>query len=395
MRVAYICADPGVPVFGCKGCSVHVQEVIRALAQQGARVDLFTTRAEGERPPGLGAVHLHPLPPPHGPDDASREMAAMSANRQTLDALTRDGPFDLVYERYSLWSYAGMEYARAADVPGLLEVNAPLIDEQAEHRCLVNRELAQRVAARAWSAASVLIAVSDEVCEYLERFAEASGHVEIIANGVDPRRFPRAVSPVRQDGSGKFTIGFVGSLKPWHGLSTLVDAFASVASDMPHTRLLIVGDGPERPRLEGSLAARGLREACFFTGAVPAAEVPGYLADMDVAVAPYPALPSFYFSPLKVLEYMAAGLPVVASRLGQITKLISQEINGLLCPPGDSVALARALCRLREDPALRQRLGKAAREAVLTKHTWDAVAKRILRLAEEQRASRFADVMRS
>src|SRR5262249_53202779 len=82
--------------------------------------------------------------------------------------------------------------------------------------------------------------------------------------------------------------------------------------------LLIVGDGPERPRLEADLCARGLRELTQFTGSVDSDEVPGLLASMEVAVAPYPKLASFYFSPLKVYEYMAAGLPIVASRIGQL-----------------------------------------------------------------------------
>jgi len=90
---------------------------------------------------------------------------------------------------------------------------------------------------------------------------------------------------------------------------------------------------------------------------------------------------NFYFSPLKVYEYMAAGLPVVASRVGQLQKLIEPGVNGLLVPPGDTAALAAALGRLQSDPQLRLRLGQAARAAVIRQHTWDAVAEQILRLA--------------
>jgi glycosyltransferase involved in cell wall biosynthesis len=102
---------------------------------------------------------------------------------------------------------------------------------------------------------------------------------------------------------------------------------------------------------------------------------------MDAAVAPYPELTPFYFSPLKVYEYMAAGLPVVASRIGQLAALIRPRDNGLLCAPGDAEALADALRLLRDNPALRRSLGDAAREDVLRDHTWDAVARRVLELA--------------
>jgi glycosyltransferase involved in cell wall biosynthesis len=89
---------------------------------------------------------------------------------------------------------------------------------------------------------------------------------------------------------------------------------------------------------------------------------------------------NFYFSPLKVYEYMAAGRAVIASRIGSLCELIEHETNGLLCLPGDVDALAGAILRLKADAALRQRLGAAARQTVLANHTWDEVARRTLLL---------------
>ena len=104
---------------------------------------------------------------------------------------------------------------------------------------------------------------------------------------------------------------------------------------------------------------------------------------MDAAVAPYPEQDDFYFSPLKVYEYMAAGLPVVASGIGQLNDLIEDGTNGLLCAPGDSADLAGALRRLQIDPGLRTKLGSEARRTMLSEHSWDAVARRIIALARE------------
>src|SRR5207245_2286466 len=131
MRIAYVCADPGVPVFGRKGCSVHVQEMLRALQGHGAGVDLFAARVD----------------------------------------------------------------AAPAGVPGLLEVNAPLIEEQAAYRGLRDAAGADRVAARAFRAASVLLAVSAEVAAWLERRGVARGRVHVIPNGVDAERFRPDVRP--------------------------------------------------------------------------------------------------------------------------------------------------------------------------------------------------------
>jgi glycosyltransferase involved in cell wall biosynthesis len=381
MHVAYVCADQGVPVFGRKGASIHVQEVVRALIAQGADVELFAASLGQDMPDGLEAVPVHRLPVASGPDGASREQQALRANEHLARALDQQAPFDLIYERYSLWSFAGMELAREIGVPGLLEVNAPLIEEQADYRGLVDRQAAEEVAARAFGAATALVAVSQEVGRYLERYPDARGRVHVVPNGVNLERFPPRPAASYDRRHTAFTIAFVGSLKPWHGVPILVEAFAALHLQSPGARLMIVGEGPEHDKLAGDVCRRRLADAVHFTGWVPPSDLPALLASVDVAVAPYPELPHFYFSPLKVYEYMAAGLPVVASRVGQIAELIEDEVNGLLCPPGDASALAEAIDRLRREPEMRRRLGRAARVTISRDYTWDAIARRILSVA--------------
>ena len=166
-----------------------------------------------------------------------------------------------------------------------------------------------------------------------------------------------------------------------NGTLVLADAFARVHAQDAGARLLIVGDGPERATLEATLLDRRIRDAVHFTGAVNPDEIPGWLASMHVAVAPYPALENFYFSPLKLFEYLAAGLPTIASRVGQVTEFLRDGETGLLVPPGDAKALASALLRLRADTALCARLGANGRATIERGHTWDAVVERLLTLA--------------
>src|SRR4051794_40395990 len=99
MRVAYVCADPGVPIFGSKGCSIHAQEILRALVKRDAQVDLFATSLGGEPPPGLQTVRLRGLAPAPKGELAAREQMSLAANGDLRRALEREGPFDLVYER--------------------------------------------------------------------------------------------------------------------------------------------------------------------------------------------------------------------------------------------------------------------------------------------------------
>ncbi len=384
LRLAYICADPGIPVFGSKGASIHVQEVVRALQRRGASVDLFASRCEGMPSRELQNVRCHALPQPASDDPAAREREAVAANERLTEMLRRTGPFDVVYERYSLWSFAGMEHARDRGIPGLLEVNAPLITEQSVHRVLVDPHMATGVAARAFASATSALAVSNEVADYVARFTR-SDRVHVVPNGVDPERCAPHIAPQLPAPPGVCTLGFAGSLKPWHGIDVLVDAFERIHRAMPQSRLLVVGDGPERSTLERFARRFEAADSVIVTGAVSPDEVPGLLTSMDVSAAPYPRRPHFYFSPLKIFEYMAAGLPTVASGIGQVTEVIEHDVTGILCPPGDPDALSRSVIDLFSTPEKRRRLGASARRRACAAHTWESVASRILEIAGHAR----------
>lgn len=207
MRIAYVSVDPGVSVFGPHGANVHIQEIVREFAAQGHEVTIFTTRRG----------------------------------------------FDLVYERYSLFSTVIAE----VNQPGVLEVNSPLLDLQRAHRDVVEYAI--------WAAA------------------------------------------VAQE--------------QW--------------------QLRIVGDGPQRVPLMN--LAQKLRVDADFRGAVSPSEIPGQLRGSAIGVAPYPETVSahHYFSPLQVYEYLAAGLPIVASSIGQIPHAVGDA--GVLVPGSNASTLAQAL----------------------------------------------------
>jgi glycosyltransferase involved in cell wall biosynthesis len=382
MRIAYICADPGIPVFGCKGASIHVQSVLREFLRQGHEVELFATRFGGDPPADFKAVKLHPLPTlPKGMQlDAqqAREQAALSANLELRIALENAGTFDLIYERYALWSYTGLEFARDRNIPSVLEVNAPLIEEQEAHRGLVLASEAQQVAHRVFGAATILVAVSEEVATYLKGYATAKGRVHLVPNGVDLSRFPSDLQPALPD--PRFTVGFVGTMKPWHDLPTLLEAFARFHQEVAESRLLLIGDGPLRATLESQAKVLGIESDVVFAGAVPPGEVPGYLASMDVAIAPYPADRPCYFSPLKVYEYMAAGLPTIGSAVGQLATLIAEGETGHLYEAGNVEALKTQLLHFSIYPAEREQMGHNARHQA-ERHSWAQVVQTILQLA--------------
>lgn len=380
LRIAYVCADPGVPVFGRKGCSIHVQEVVRAFVRMGHTVTLFARRWGGEVPADLAGVQCIALNGTQRVTSAERERDLAIANRALPNQLEAHGRFDIVYERYALWSSAAMQWARRRGIASVLEVNAPLVEEQASHRELHDRGLAEAISLEALIAARQVVAVSSGMSQWLVEQGVDPGKIDVIANGVDVARFSPDFSTHEADP----VIGFVGTLKPWHGLSVLVEASRLLRLRGDRFRLLLVGDGPERAAIVHDLAAAGLSDRSELTGAVNPEDIPALLARMDIAVAPYPALDGFYFSPLKVMEYMAAGKAVVASCIGDIDGLVDHGVSGCLCPPGDAAALANTLAALIGNPDQRTHLGRAARVKAQRTMGWDAVASRVLALAAER-----------
>ncbi len=385
MHVAYVCADAGVPVFGTKGCSIHVQEIVRAFLRRGDSVEIFAARIGGKPPADLNNCVVHEFPLAKHVTIAGRESAQQGIARsiaQHIDFLQ----FDLIYERYSLWSDDIQQRSADSGVHSILEVNAPLIDEQQLHRELHNRSGAEQCAVNAFHNAGRIVAVSAEVAEYVRAFfLNQTGRrlttVQVVNNGVDVDRF-RPSGPVHDrcetDSNSGLKIGFVGSLKPWHGVESLLDAFHLLAQVFPDTQLKIIGDGPMRDSLESSLQGSVNAHRIHFSGAVPAEEMPLHLASLDIAVAPYLSSVGFYFSPLKVYEYMACGLPVVASATGQLNELITDGENGLLYEAGNVRELTDALIRLADNGALRKKLGTAARTTVVNNHSWQQTLERIL-----------------
>ncbi|WP_165065705.1 glycosyltransferase family 4 protein [Marisediminicola senii] len=383
MRVAYVCADPGIAVFGTKGASVHVQEIVRAFRERGDTVTVYCTR-RGDAIP----VDLCDLPViesrAKAENAADREVAIANAAATLAQAAIADG-CDLVYERYSLFSTAAASIRDALGVPTVLEVNSPLIEEQRQHRVLVDEAGARAATAVAIDSADVVACVSQPVADWAARFrTRQPDRVIVAANGVNTRRIrpatpsapadlAAAATPSAED-DGCLTVGFVGTLKPWHGVDALIRATALAGG---RWRVLIVGDGPERDAVQHLAETLGVDVE--FTGAVAPAGIPHQLARFDVAVAPYPAAGADqYFSPLKLYEYLAAGLPIVASRIGQIPSVIDHGRTGLLVEAGDDRALADALLRLRDDASLRRLLGVAARELAVRDHDWVTVLRGIL-----------------
>ncbi len=403
VRLLYLCSDYGIRPTGTKGASIHLRAITRALAELGHEVRLLSPHQSpnGDHPlrrliqtgGGEFAKSIKTLKHwlvDHDLDDTvARELRPLLYNswapRQAVKAVGEFPPAAIV-ERLSLLGHVGLDLAEAWHVPLIVEVNALLTEESRSFRKLQLGRLADAIERRVLERADAILAVSAPLAERIAELGICADKIHVVPNGVDLRVFENAPSrSARRATLGlrdEFVIGFCGSLKSWHGVDVLLAAFAEFLETDPAARLLIVGSGPAEESLRAAVETTHMNASVTFTGAVPHSEVAANLRAMDVAVAPFKSMDGFYFSPIKLFEYMAADTCVVASKLGQIQDVITDGVNGLLCRPDDAHDLCAALIKARQSKALRARLASAALQTVRNRYTWQRAAETTSRVIE-------------
>ena len=341
--------------------------VAEGLARLGHEVHVLVT-ANGPRPDGK--VHWIDLPPPAG----RKELRWV--NTGAVRSLARDLKPDVVIERYYNFAGEGVRAAPEIGALAVLEVNAPVVDHPGSRKQILDRLLLVEPMRR-WR--EYLCAQSDLIVTPSQAILPAatpSAKVLQLEWGADTERFhPQVEGPVPFDRPADTVAVFSGAFRNWHGTIHIITALRELhARGRTDVGAVLIGDGPELTRVRE--AARGLN-GVIFTGALPHEQIPACLAACDFGVAPFdpethPALSlGFYWSPLKIFEYMAAGLPVVAPALDRIPTLVGHNREGLLYDTAIPTGLPHAFEALT-DVSLRQRLGRAARERAVRDYSWAA-----------------------
>lgn len=360
------------------GQSVHVEELVAALRALGHEVVVVGPGFYEQS--GFGGesrlvARLRRLLP-----GAVGEIAELFYNipaYRRLARTCRELRPDLIYERYNLYYLAGAWLARRHRVPYFLEVNGPLAEERSRHGGLKLQRLARRCEGFVWREADLALPVTAALREHLLAVGVRPERARVVANGVVLERFA-APAPVSRDPP---VLGFVGFVREWHGLDTVIRAMAA-HPEVPAV-FTVVGEGPAKPALVALAAELGIAGRVRFTGLVPHEQVPGTVAGFDVALQPRSVE---YASPLKIFDYMAAGRAIVAPDQPNIREILEDGRTALLFDPGEPQAMWAAAARLLADADLRQRLGQAARaELEARDYTWRGNAKRITAWAGEAR----------
>jgi glycosyltransferase involved in cell wall biosynthesis len=218
--------------------------------------------------------------------------------------------------------------------------------------------------------ADALTAITDDCRQHALRAGAPDERIRIVTNGADLRRFhPAAGAPERP--WGERMVFACRQLFPRKGIRFLIEAAAILKRRFPDLRVVLAGDGFERPALERLARERGLADDCIFLGWVPNADLPRYY--QAAAVSVIPSLEEGFGIP--AAEAMGCGIPVVASDAGGLPEVVEDGVTGFVVPKGNVDALVDAIGRLLSDEEMRARMGRAARERAVRLFDWDVTAR--------------------
>lgn len=377
MRLIYVASGIAVP--GSYGGSTHTFEVAHGLAALGHEVHVVAHHPRRQlgtilRPQSvdLAGFRLHYI-------DLPKPLSLLGYPH--IARLLREVRPHALMERYYNFAGAGILAAHRAKVPSLLEVNALIVDPPAVFKRRLDDRLGHPL--QRWAVAQCRMAARivtplhttvpapiarDKIVELpwganVDRFKPQNDH-----QATQQLRAQLGIPPDRS------IVVFLGSFRAWHGVGDFVAAGLRLLDAGENVQMLLIGSGPERAATEAAVGR--WQERFTFAGSVDHDRVPDYLALADVGVAPFNTAPhpalrdaGFFWSPLKIYEYMAMSLPVVTANIPPLDTIIQPGQQGALFREGDVADLAEAIRRVLHAPD-RTAMGERARRRVVEHYSW-------------------------
>ena len=365
--------------------SIHINAVVVALRELGHDVRIVGPTDVGREAPSDSSIHWMVRVKRAVPRavfellQIAYNVVALRRLRQAVD----DFKPDLIYERYALFGFAGVLFARRRGIPLILEVNTPYAQAWAKYFGLHLQRLGHWIERRTLLGADHIITVTQAQRTLLQGLGIAASRISVSHNAIDPDWFsndkhldPRIRTHL---GLQDLVVGFVGTMNRWQGIPQFKQVIGDVLNQCSNVSFLFVGDGEFRPELEDFCRSNGFGSRVVFTGRKPHREVPPLVAVMDIAVL---LDSNSYGSPMKIFEYWAMGKAVIAPSVAPVLEVLSAGETGLLIEPGNAQQMVDRIVQLARDAHLRERLGSAGRAYVVANHTWRNNASEIVRVHE-------------
>ena len=368
-----------------KGASTHILHNLRGLVNGGHGVHLITPN-DGLLPPedtieGAQVTRI--------PQDLSQNFLARAVHfgKSVLAHLALHPGYDVVHFR-NIWDgFHITQNKKKFGYKTLFEVNGLPSIELKYHYPGMDAQLLAKIKEQELATlhlADALICPSNVTRYYIASLGLNRKLVTVIPNGVSPSDFPLTPLPVR-DGREPVLL-YIGTLADWQGLDILIKSLPKILESQP-VKLRIIGRGRSRQRkmLAKQIRKLGLEDHVIVQPAVPHHEIPELIAGADICVAPL-ALNDRNVTqgacPIKILEYMAAGRPLLASNMPIVRELVREDVDGLLFSPSDPDDLAHQANQLLKDVELSKRLAESAAAHVREKFTWHESQKKLLKVVE-------------
>jgi glycosyltransferase involved in cell wall biosynthesis len=308
--ILVLCGDPGVPWLGPSGASAHLRGVCEGFKELGFDVGLASQSRVDHRPsvshsPGVHCLHL---PAPKWPHQLREHYETWWARELVRQAVKQWGPPALIYERYSLFCDAGLRLQQKLSIPRIVELNAPLLQERSSIRSL---KRATRLQHQLLIGADRIIAVSSWLKDWAVELGCSPNKIHHLPNGTRTPTTATTRDLKAELGDPEILIGFLGSMKPWHGIENI----PPILDALPEAKACLIGSGPT------TISHPNLHSLNF----IDPTQLSSVLRALDVGIAPYSMQAPPWFSPLKLLDYRAHGLPIVASDVADCRLLLSED----------------------------------------------------------------------
>jgi glycosyltransferase involved in cell wall biosynthesis len=389
-RVLYHHRTQGKAVEG-----VHIRSITDALRKEGVAVDIISLPGADPyaTPKAMSPTRqakwwmriVTKLPEPlfELSEVAYNVVAIWRMNKY----LKSHADVGFIYERYSLYMFAGVWLAQCKKLPIILEVN----DSATVHRVrpLFFSGLALKLERWIFNKADGLVFVSTQFRDHVQNALGGMAPSIITPNAANIDKFSftpeqRAQARTKWGLESSVVCGYLGAFIPWHKIDQFVYKIADQLAKAPNLKLLLVGDGATFDELAKFVQDRGLSQKVIMTGRVSHDEVPGLLAAMDLAVLPSAG---DYTSPVKLFEFMACAVPPIAPDFAPIKEVLQENETGWTFKAGDLDQAVQAVLSRSQDPATLARVGQAAREYIKAHRQWRHNVQQLLAFYEERAAS--------